>query len=67
MTPVHLYRATWVIHPVPAGDQTELMAPWIVEEPVQRILTAVRIGKEYFVLSRRPDGTVAECWKVLLT
>jgi len=67
VTPKQIYRATWIPHPVPAGDRVELIAPWIVEEPVRRILTAVRIDKEYFILSSQPDGTVMECWKVLLT
>ena len=65
MTPAQLYRASWVPHPVPVGDQTELIGPWIVPEPWPRILTAVQVGENVFVLSSLSDGTILECWRVL--
>lgn len=67
MTPKQVYRATWVPHPAPAGEREEVMAPWTVDFPFPRILTAVRVEGEVYVLACSPDdeSTVTECWKVI--
>jgi hypothetical protein len=66
VTPTQLYRATWIPHPLPDGEQVELVAPWTTNAPKARVLTAVRIDGEIFVVARNPDSDeVIETWKVL--
>lgn len=59
-----LYRATWVPCPLNDGPWEELLV-WSVSEPTPRLLTAVRISGDLFVVGSDPHGNVMETWKVL--
>lgn len=70
MTLDQILKAEWTESPPPveANDvecATEITIPWIFQDRTrQRVLSAVDIGGEIYVIARDRDDTITDCWFV---